>query len=264
MAETTPRHLTTRRGFIATLGFGGVSLYGLWAAYGAAPTPWTFWNGGHGTTGHTAGSLEAGSLEAGDLEAGGHSGHGGNVSAAERFQSEADAFLRRYRLPDGSVYPHPRATPLVQGSAHTPAGMTDHTGADHTDAGHTDAGHDGGHDTGPGTEHSRHQGVVAGDHHGVASVPTPVPVYFTAAQWQFTPEVLRLEAGAPYQFRMMALDVTHGASLQLGAGSRIIRLRPHSVATLDIVFPRPGTHLVYCTSYCGLAHDAMQGRIIVT
>ena len=25
------KHFTTRRGFIATLGFGGVSLYGLWA-----------------------------------------------------------------------------------------------------------------------------------------------------------------------------------------------------------------------------------------
>ena len=35
------RHITTRRGFIATLGFGGVSLYGLWAAYGAAPNPFS-------------------------------------------------------------------------------------------------------------------------------------------------------------------------------------------------------------------------------
>lgn len=30
-------HFTTRRGFIAATGFGVVSLYGLWAAYGAAP-----------------------------------------------------------------------------------------------------------------------------------------------------------------------------------------------------------------------------------
>ena len=32
-------HLTTRRGFVAALGFGGVSLYGLWVGYGAAPGP---------------------------------------------------------------------------------------------------------------------------------------------------------------------------------------------------------------------------------
>ena len=29
-------HFNTRRAFIAATGFGGVSLYGLWAAYGAA------------------------------------------------------------------------------------------------------------------------------------------------------------------------------------------------------------------------------------
>jgi len=33
------QHLTTRRVFITTLGFGGVALYGAWAAYGAAPFP---------------------------------------------------------------------------------------------------------------------------------------------------------------------------------------------------------------------------------
>ena len=33
------KHFTTRRGFIAASGFGGLGLYGLWAAYGAAPGP---------------------------------------------------------------------------------------------------------------------------------------------------------------------------------------------------------------------------------
>ena len=37
MNET--RHFTTRRAFVAASGFGGISLYGLWAAYGAAPGP---------------------------------------------------------------------------------------------------------------------------------------------------------------------------------------------------------------------------------
>ncbi|MFZ2649917.1 MAG: hypothetical protein WA210_07395, partial [Burkholderiaceae bacterium] len=32
-------HFTTRRAFIAATGFGGISLYGLWAAYGVAPGP---------------------------------------------------------------------------------------------------------------------------------------------------------------------------------------------------------------------------------
>ncbi|MFQ6018788.1 MAG: hypothetical protein ACE5KF_11420 [Kiloniellaceae bacterium] len=36
------RHPTTRRGFIGGLSFSVVSLYGLWAAYGAAPTSLAF------------------------------------------------------------------------------------------------------------------------------------------------------------------------------------------------------------------------------
>lgn len=42
------RHPTTRRGFISGVGFGVVSLYGLWAAYGAAPTRLAFLSGAQG------------------------------------------------------------------------------------------------------------------------------------------------------------------------------------------------------------------------
>ena len=62
---------------------------------------------------------------------------------------------------------------------------------------------------------------------------------------------------------MMASDVTHGASLQLGIGSRIIRLRPNVVTEQTITFNRPGPVLVYCTVFCGPAHDAMKARILV-
>ena len=47
------RALTTRRGFVAAMSLAGVSLYGLWAAYGAAPL--SFWGtepgNGHGPGG---------------------------------------------------------------------------------------------------------------------------------------------------------------------------------------------------------------------
>ncbi|MDZ4093454.1 MAG: hypothetical protein U1D35_00920 [Paracoccaceae bacterium] len=36
---STSPHFTTRRAFVGVLGFGGVSLYGLWVGYGAAPGP---------------------------------------------------------------------------------------------------------------------------------------------------------------------------------------------------------------------------------
>lgn len=101
------------------------------------------------------------------------------------------------------------------------------------------------------------------DHGGSATSGEPVDVYLMAQKFSYSPDALRLKAGVPYRFRMMADDITHGASIQLGAASRIIRLRPNVVTEQTLTFTRPGEYLVYCTVYCGPAHDAMQGRIVV-
>lgn len=85
-----------------------------------------------------------------------------------------------------------------------------------------------------------------------------------AFQFGFTPQELGLVTGVPYHFRMMAVDVAHGASIRIKPGARIVRLRPGSLVEQTMTFERAGEHLLYCTVYCGLAHDRMQGRIIVT
>jgi heme/copper-type cytochrome/quinol oxidase subunit 2 len=217
------RHFTTRRGFITALGFGAVSLYGAWAAFGAAPLPFS-------------GHKETADPHAGDA-LGGHGGHGGHKVAApepeghdasamapEEFRFEHDFFVQKYTREDGSVDPH---------------------ASDEVHHGHTDYAH-GGHDHG--------MAVASG---------TPVDVYLMAQKFAYTPDRVRLKAGVPYRFRMMAEDITHGASIQLGAASRIIRLRPNVVTEQTLTFTKPGEYLVYCTVYCGMAHDAMQGRIVV-
>jgi heme/copper-type cytochrome/quinol oxidase subunit 2 len=178
-------HFTTRRRFVAAAGFGLVSLYLVWAGYGAAPLGF----GGH--------------VE--EAEAGhGHGGHGDAPSgpSREEFRKLTEAFAVRHKLPDGSVAP-----PSVNDE--------------------------------------------------------PTDVYLMAMQWGYLPSVLRLEPGARYRFRMMAMDIAHGASIQLGAGARIIRLRPGVMVEQEMTFTKAGEHLVYCTVYCGLPHDRMQGRIVV-
>jgi cytochrome c oxidase subunit II len=221
------RHFTTRRGFIAALGFGAVSLYGAWAAYGAAPLPF----GAHKeaaepkAAGH-GGHADHGAQEA-PAESGDHGGHGASAGMApEEFRFEHDFFVQKYARKDGSVDPH------ADKGAHS-----------HGEHGHADTGH---------------------DHGGWATSGEPVDVYLMAQKFSYSPDVLRLKAGVPYRFRMMADDITHGASIQLGAASRIIRLRPNMVTEQTLTFTRPGEYLVYCTVYCGPAHDAMQGRIVVT
>ena len=90
-----------------------------------------------------------------------------------------------------------------------------------------------------------------------------IDVYLTAYQWGYEPDVIRVKAGQPYTFRMMALDATHGASINFGRASRMIRLRTGAVNEQTLTFSNPGDQLVYCTVYCGVAHDTMQAKIIV-
>lgn len=220
------RHFTTRRGFVAALGFGAVSLYGAWVAYGAAPLPF----GGH-------------------QDHDGHDGHHGHDEPAgetaplspDRFRAEHEAFVARYRQPDGSVAPGVTA-------------MADHGGHQHHDgmSGHDMSGHDmsmSGHDmSGHGMSHADTGGS---------------DVYLLARRWGYDPDTLRLRAGVPYRFRMLSDDIGHGASIQMGEASRIIRLRPDVVTEQTLTFTAPGEYLVYCTVYCGVGHDSMRGRVIV-
>lgn len=230
-AESDSHSLTTRRGFIATGSFAVVSLYALWAALGAAPS---LFGGDHADTEAAQG---AGRQPA--PQSAGHGGHGDATAGPtpEEFRRQADEFIARHRLPDGSVSlrtaaGQPRVTTPAHGGAH---------GADHGS-------------------------VAAGGHGGIVAAPTgpSVDIYLLVQQWLFEPGVLRLDAGVRYRLRMMATDVSHGVAIQLGLGSRIIRLRRGVLTERDIVFTQPGQHLVYCTVYCGLGHDTMSSKIIVT
>lgn len=205
-------HFTTRRSFITGAGFGVVGLYGLWAAYGAAPLGIFHGSGDHAD-------------QAGHAPSSGHGAHGASSGPAPaEFRKLAENFVETWKLPDGSV--HPR-TAQAAGGDHARHGAAEHAAA----TGQSPAG--------------------------------PIDVYYMAYQWGFTPAVLRLDANARYRFRLMAVDVTHGAAIRIGAGSRITRLRTGALVEQEMQFTRPGEYLVYCTVYCGMLHDRMRGTIIV-
>ncbi|MBI2313916.1 MAG: hypothetical protein HYU77_15570 [Betaproteobacteria bacterium] len=242
-------HFTTRRGFIAAAGFGVVGLYFLWAGYGAAPL-----------------NIFAGSGES-QAPAGG--GHGGGHGAAagpsvEEFRSAAESFIESNKLPDGSVMPRRQAMAEA-----TSMEQMDHAAMGHGPQAEAPAAADKAAKAQAPMDHGGTQGghgetppaAGATEAHAEAG---PTDIYLMAYQWGYQPAVLRLQANVPYRFRMMALDMTHGASLQLGAGSRIIRLRPGALVEQSFTFTRPGEYLLYCTVYCGMGHDRMQGKIIVT
>lgn len=226
----TERHFTTRRGFIAAMGFGAVGLYGAWASYGATPLP-SF------NPPAPEGALEPAQAAAGP------SGHGAPRSMSpQQFIERHEAFLQSFSQDDGSVAPATGGHNNLHGAQ--------------TDAHDMQADIHGGHGVTAETAPSRPAATEA-----IAA--EPVDVYFLAYRFGFDPGDLRLEMGRPHRFRMMASDLAHGASLQLGSASHIIRLRPNVVNEQSITFKRPGTILVYCTLYCGPGHDLMQGRITV-
>lgn len=218
------RHFTTRRGFIATMGFGGVSLYGLWSAYGAAPNPLSLLRG--------ATPAEAGTAPVAEMAMEGH-GDTDSASNVEAFRKELADFVTRFGEPDGTVYP--RA--VTKQDAMTNMNMDE--------------------------MQMTSDGQPSHSAPGAAEMAEPVEVLLLAERFYFDPPALRLDLDRPYRFRMLSADVTHGASIQFGEGARMIRLGPGAETGLEMTFTRPGSFLVYCTSYCGPGHDAMQARITV-
>jgi len=233
-------HFTTRRAFITAMGFGGVSLYGSWVAYGATPGPLAL--------------LGAGDDSAVPADGGGHGGHGGADSGpmTEQFSRMIDEFIERYSLPDGTVYPRVLASSPMR----------------HGDEAVSEDGH-GAADQGVMDHGAMEQGAADqatmdhGSAGGHAETAAPQEVLLASGKWYYRPGKLRLDVGQPYRFRMMALDVSHGASIQFGNGGRMVRLRPGQLTEMDITFTKPGRYLVHCTVYCGMVHDYMQATIEV-
>lgn len=247
------QHLTTRRTFIATLGFGGVALYGAWAAYGAAPLPFLPSLG-----------KDAGSPSPHTEAAQAHGGHGAaNTMSREEFLRRHEEFVARLSQPDGSVALARAEAPTALALPPAPAGGRDMHAPLPAPAGshdtHGNARHGAVDAHQPQARTNEGQGTALAE----PGATEATDLYLHAYRFGFAPDDIRVAVGQPYRLRMMASDITHGASLQLGRGSRIIRLRPNVVNEQTITFNRPGPVLIYCTTFCGPAHDAMKARILV-
>lgn len=251
-------HFTTRRSFIAAGGFGGISLYGLWAAYGAAPGPLALLGLDHP---QGPGHGEVAPIAAKPAAQGAHGGHGAAAQGptAEEFSRMTADFVERFRMPDGSVYPRRMTGAADHPSGHDmPAGMP----ADHVMP--AEPNPHAGHGAMPmiaTAQPDRHAG--SGNDGMQLGSGQPIEVLMTAGRWYYLPNVLRLDRGQAYRFRMMAVDIPHGASIQLGEGGRMMRLQPGRISETALTFQKPGRYLMYCTVYCGEAHGLMQATIEV-
>ncbi len=294
------RHFTTRRGFVGAMGFGALGLYATWAAYGASPLPFssaaTPAPSGHGGE-HGGGHEGPAVAEAPDGARMTPAEFEKRHAEFVRTHRQADGSVR----PTGVAANHDAAStgahadpvgiaPTDQGDHSMPPKIA-HAGhdattsmphADHGPAAPMSMAHDD-HAPATGDAHGGHSGHAAanavaapgghaghGDHAAAPATvapaeqaDAPIEVYLSAGRFAFEPDDLRLEKGRTYRFHMMATDVAHGASIAFGSASRIVRLRPDTVTTLDLTFREAGRRLVYCTVYCGPGHDAMHASITV-
>lgn len=155
-----------------------------------------------------------------------HGEHGAvSGSDADAFRKAVEKFVEENEQPDGSVFVDAPAADAVSGMAVDAHDMSAMPGMDHGPA---------------------------------AALPE---AYLLALQWSFEPAWLKLRAGVSYRLRFMAVDTAHGASLQLGPGSQIIRLPKGQQVSRTITFVQPGIYLIYCTVYCGEGHHLMNGKL---
>lgn len=88
-------------------------------------------------------------------------------------------------------------------------------------------------------------------------------VVVRATQWQYAPNVLHATAGVPLRIRLESEDVVHGFKI-LGLDVPVTELIPGKATELTVTAPKPGTYLYMCTTYCGVRHATMFGRLIVS
>lgn len=85
--------------------------------------------------------------------------------------------------------------------------------------------------------------------------------YVLAQTWQFLPREMTVPAGAEVTFYITSKDVQHGFKLQ--NTNLNVQIVPGQVSKLTITIEEPGRYDYICTEYCGAAHAAMFGTLIV-
>src|SRR5512134_2122711 len=102
-----------------------------------------------------------------------------------------------------------------------------------------------------------------GEDHGIPIVAPPPgsDIYLMAMTYQWTP-ILKLQEGAEYILHLSALDVNHGFNLNpLNVNFQVV---PGYDYGLRVTPTAAGDFRIICNEFCGIGHNTMVGRVIVT
>lgn len=90
----------------------------------------------------------------------------------------------------------------------------------------------------------------------------------TARSWSYEISEREFEVGRPVRFSVKSADTMHGFAVYHPDGRILFTMMlipgMEEPTSLIHTFTEPGEYKVRCLEYCGLAHHAMQDRLIVT
>jgi cytochrome c oxidase subunit 2 len=89
-----------------------------------------------------------------------------------------------------------------------------------------------------------------------------VTVQMVARMWFFDPSEIRVAPGSEVDLYLSALDVTHGVYIE-GTNVNLMAV-PGAVNFARFRLDREGEYRILCHEYCGLGHQNMAGKIVVT
>jgi cytochrome c oxidase subunit II len=91
--------------------------------------------------------------------------------------------------------------------------------------------------------------------------PGQYEVRMLAQIWAFAPGEIRVPAGSTVHFWVTSKDVVHGFFVPRTNVN--VMVLPGQIAHVEARFDRPGEYPIICHEYCGIAHHAMAGKVIV-
>jgi cytochrome c oxidase subunit 2 len=95
----------------------------------------------------------------------------------------------------------------------------------------------------------------------VERAPGRFDVYMRAQIWAFAPNEIKIPAGSTVTFYITSADLQHGFIIERTNVN--VMILPGQVTKTTARFDEPGEYRFFCHEYCGLAHHAMFGKVVV-
>jgi cytochrome c oxidase subunit 2 len=95
----------------------------------------------------------------------------------------------------------------------------------------------------------------------VETGPLRYEVRMLSQIWSFTPNEIRVPAGATVTFVTTSRDVVHGLLIPKALVN--VMVLPGQISRVTRTFTQPGEYPMFCHEYCGIAHHVMWGKVIV-